>query len=103
MISHGYDSLSDAQAVMRVRDTAELEVLRLMRQPTISRIVVSQMNGNEVVLEIDQNTDGDGTVQKDQIPAVGEGNDRQSASISGTVVKKVTKEAIGIIAVRAKD
>jgi len=95
-----YDSLGHARAATRVRDTAELEVLKVMRQPNISKITVTQTNDKEVLLEIDENTERDGTVQKNQIPPLNHGKDRRVAPISRKVVKKVTKEAIGIIGVR---
>jgi DNA-binding transcriptional MerR regulator len=97
-----YDALSDARAALRVRDTAELEVLRLMRQPNVSKITVTQTNDKEVLLEIDENAERDGTVQKDQIPAE-QHEKEQAAMISRKVVKKVAKEEIGIIAVRMKN
>jgi DNA-binding transcriptional MerR regulator len=87
-----YRALSDAQAATRVRDTAELEVLKLMRQPKISKITVTQTNDKKVQLEYDENAERDITVQKEK-----------AALISRKVVKKVPKEEIGIIAVRMKD
>ena len=95
-----YDALGSAQAATRVRDTAELEVLKVMRQPNISRITVTQTNDREVLLEIDENAERDGMVQKNQIPPLNHGKDRRAAPISRKVVKKVTKEAIGIIGVK---
>lgn len=88
-----YDALGHARAATRVRDTAELEVLKVMRRPNISKITVTQTNDKEVLLEIDENAERDGTVQKNQIPPLNHGKARK-------VVKKVTKEAIGIIGVR---
>jgi DNA-binding transcriptional MerR regulator len=98
-----YDAVSNADAATRVRDTAELEVLKLMRQPNISRIAVTQTNDREVLLEIDENGEDGETVQRDQTTCVNHGKDGRATPISRKVVKKITKEAIGIIAVRIKD
>ncbi len=97
-----YGPLSDAQAATRIRDTAELEVLTLMRQPNISKFTVTQANDKEVLLEIDQSAERDGAVQKDQIAPVHHETD-QADLISRKVVKKVAMEEIGIIAVRMRD
>jgi hypothetical protein len=97
-----YDALGGAQAATRVRDTAELEVLKLMRQPNISKMTVTPTNDQEVLLEIDENAERDGAAQKGQIPPVSHGKDRPPATISRKVVKRVAKEAIGIIGVRFK-
>jgi len=94
-----YDSLSDAQAVMRVRDTAELAVLELMRQPNVPKITVTQTNDKEVLLEIEENAEG-GDVQKGQIS---DEYQAEAAPISRKVVKKITKEVIEILALRLKE
>jgi DNA-binding transcriptional MerR regulator len=89
-----YNALIDAQAVARARDLAELEVLKLMRQPNISKITVTQTNDKEALLEIDENGEGDAMVQR--------GED-QVAPIFRKVMRRVTKEAIDVIAARIKD
>jgi DNA-binding transcriptional MerR regulator len=94
-----YDAVSDLRASMTVRDTVELELLKLMRQSDVSKINITQTDGKEVVLEIDENTEGDGTIRNDQISiAVHEKDD--VAPISRRVVKKVTRKAIGLTAVK---
>jgi hypothetical protein len=98
-----YDALGNAQAGTRVRDTAELEVLTLMRQPNISRIAVTRTNDKEVLLEIDENAKEDEAALRDETTYVNRGKDGRATPISRKVVKKITKEAIGIIAVRIKD
>jgi DNA-binding transcriptional MerR regulator len=94
-----YDAVSDVRAAMTVRDTAELEVLKLMRQTNVSKISVMQTNEKEVVLEIDENAERDGTIRTDQIPLPDRESDH-AAPISRRVVKKVAKEAIGLTAVK---
>lgn len=94
-----YDALIGLKAAMTVRDTAELEVLKLMRESNVSKISVTQTNKKEVVLEIDENAEGGGTIRNDQISPTCHEKD-QVAPISRTVVKKVAKEAIGLTAVR---
>jgi hypothetical protein len=102
--SRAYDALNDAQAVARACDLAELEILKLMRQPNISKITITQTNDKEVLLEIDENAEGGGAVQKGQISSANHWKDQaEAAPISRKVVKKVTKEAIDIIAVRVKE
>jgi hypothetical protein len=96
-----YAEQSDAQAVAKAHNTAELEVLRLMREPNISKITVTPMSNDEVLLEIDESATGEGTFQKDQVPPVHYEKD-QTDQLSRKVVKKVAKEAIEIIAVRTK-
>ena len=94
-----YDALIDVKASVTVRDTAELEVLKLMRQSNVSKINITQTDDKEVVLEIDENAERDGTIRNDQIPLLDHEKD-DVAPISRRVVKKVTRKAIGLTAVR---
>jgi hypothetical protein len=93
-----YDALSDVKAAMTVRDTAELEVLKLMRQSSISKINITHTDDKEIVLEIDENADRDGTIRSDQIPLPDHEKDHV-APISRRIVKRVTRKAIGLTAV----
>ena len=90
-----YDALRDAQATTRVRDTAELAVLETMRQPNNSKFTVVQTGDEEVLIEICENVERDGTAQKDEIsPAQQEKNEAL------LIVKKVAKERIRIVGVK---
>jgi DNA-binding transcriptional MerR regulator len=93
-----YDALIDLKAAMTVRDTAELEVLKLMRQSNVSKINITQTDDKEVVLEIDENPERDGTIRNDQIPLPDHEKD-QVAPTSRRVVKKVERKAIGLTAI----
>jgi len=97
-----YDALTDAQAARQVRNKAELAVLETMRQPNIPRFTVVQTSDEEVLLEIYENVEGGGAVQKDQIPPTHQEKD-SATPVSRKIVKKVTKEEIGIVAVKMKD
>jgi DNA-binding transcriptional MerR regulator len=94
-----YNALVDVQAARQVGNEAELAVLETMRQSNCSKFTVVQMGYKEVLLEIYENVEKDGTVQKDQITSERQEGE-QAAMISRKILKKVTKEKIGIIAVK---
>lgn len=97
-----YDALGCATGSMRVRDSAELEVLKIMRQPNVAKITITQTNDHEVLLETEENIERNETVQKKQVPL--ERNEKDLATWAPQrVVKKVTKEKIGIVAVVLKE
>lgn len=86
-----YVELGHIQAATKVRDTAELAVLQAMRDPNSYKITVVRTSDREVLLEVDVTDEKDGTIQKDQIPAVHREED-QAALISRKVVKTIKKE-----------
>jgi len=94
--------VTDVQAVRQVRNKAELAVLETMRQPNSPRFTVVQTSDEEVLLEIYEDVLGGGTVQKDQIPPTHQETD-SATPVSRKIVKKVSKDAIGIVAVKMKD
>jgi DNA-binding transcriptional MerR regulator len=94
-----YDALDAAEAGTKVRDTAELAVLETMRQTNTSKFTAMQTNDQEILLEIEMKDEKEGTGQRVQRPRVEHEKDPDTP-ISRTIVKKVARENIGIIAVR---
>lgn len=68
-----------------------------MRQSNVSKISVTQTNEKEVVLEIDENAERNGTI-RNQIPLPDHEKD-QVVPVSRKVIKKVAKRTIGLTAV----
>jgi len=97
-----YDALGAAEAGTRVRDAAELAVLETMRQANTSKFTVVQTNDEEILLEIEMQDKEEGTGQPAQKPRVHH-EKGPATPISRTVVKKVAREGIGIMAVRVSD
>lgn len=91
-----YNVMGDVKAASRVRDTAELEVLKLMRQPNVSKIMVTQMNEKESLLEIEENLEEDGTVQKDHIFPASQHEKYQATQNSRRFLKKVGGKRLGL-------
>lgn len=84
-----YSALRDAQALTRIRDTAELAILRTLRESNISKITITPIKNTEVLLEIEQRPR-----KKDDVHLRGD------KTVSRKIVKKVVREKIGITAVR---
>ncbi len=96
-----YDALMDVQTARQVRDEAELAVLETMRQPNTSKFTV-QMGDEEALLEIYANVKSDRTVRESQISPAHQDED-QAILTTRKIVKKVTKQKIGVVAVKLND
>ena len=90
------------EAGTRVRDAAQLTVLETMRHANTSQFTVVQTNDEEILLEIEMKDEKEETGQPAQKPRMHH-QKGPATPISRTVVKKVARDGIGIIAVRLSD
>jgi DNA-binding transcriptional MerR regulator len=97
-----YQALDAAQTAIRARDTTELEMLKLMRQPDFSKITAMRMPGEEVWFYVEERPESEANIDRKQIPAVLEkgGHTEQSSRRS---LRKVPKVDIELLVARMKE
>lgn len=100
-----YDALNKVHDAMRVRDSAELAVLELMRRTDGSKFTVTPKGHNEITLEIEVEVGKNADIQKelekeDFQTVVVKRQDKKTVRIFRKVVKKVAKEQLELVAVR---